>query len=356
MSNHVPEYYEQEYLQKEARYVWTARIAVALGFLFVIVAGKCPDGSIVRAVLTWIAVLCGIVMLTAFYAHLWNRFKYRITNRGVRTFLFFNRVGEGFYSVMAALPKFLAAGANYYLKKKSRTEQNQQLILQRMAEMQEEGRQTGGRIEGQLVSLREDIAEEAKVLLAIRKDNEDALKRHCEQEAHWEEEIALIKAEIQEIRTHAEANNLDRLTQLEEKLDQAKRFLYDEQERIDRLEEERDALSKERTASFTFKDLVLGRAAKRKAAALEKMAREIAEEYKNEKKEYLYELAKFYHAMLDLGYIRENESKFATIFHREYGGNRDFDAYRRSFHNAVDRLIDYEYEDIQEEIEDLVNG
>lgn len=339
MSNHVPEYYEQEYLQKEARYLRTVRIAVFLAFLFAIVAGKCPDGSMVRVVLSWIAVLCGIVMLAAFYAHLWNRFKYRITNRGVRTFLFFNRIGEGFYSVMAALSKFLTAGANYFLKKKSRTEQNQLLILQRMSEMQEEGRQTGARIEGQIVSLREDIAEEAKILLSIREDNEEALKRHCERELHLEEEIARIKADIQETQSAAETQNADRLFQLEKQLDQAKHCLSDEQERIDRLEEEREALSREKTATFSFKDLILGRAAKRKAAALEKMAREIAEEYKNEKKEYLYELAKFYHAMLDLGYIRENESKFAAIFHRDYGGNRDFDAYRRSFHNAVDRSL-----------------
>lgn len=83
---------------------------------------------------------------------------------------------------MAALSKFLTAGANYFLKKKSRTEQNQLLILQRMSEMQEEGRQTGARIEGQIVSLREDIAEEAKILLSIREDNEEALKRHCERQ------------------------------------------------------------------------------------------------------------------------------------------------------------------------------
>lgn len=36
MSNHVPEYYEQEYLQKEARYLRTVRIAVFLAFLFAI--------------------------------------------------------------------------------------------------------------------------------------------------------------------------------------------------------------------------------------------------------------------------------------------------------------------------------
>lgn len=352
MNNDSTEINEQEYRQKEVRYVWTARIALLLTFVFVGIANLFPAGSALFEAAFWVGAVFFLIMCGAFYAHEWNKFKYRITNRGVRTFLFFNRVGDGFYTVMAAVASFLKAGADYFLKKKSRAEQNQTLILQRIEEMQQENRQSGARIESQIVSLREDIAEDAKLLDAIREDNTAALERHLSREQSLEKEISSLKKEILAIQESADP----KVEELEKKLAGVKATLADEQDRIDRLEEERDSLSKEKSASYTFKDLLLGREPKRKAAALEKMARGIAQENMNEKKEYLYELAKFYHAMVDLGYIRENESKFALLFHREYGNTRGFNAYRRSFHNAVDRLVDYEYEDIQEEIEDLVNG
>lgn len=352
MNNDSTEIYEQEYRQKEARYVWTARIALLLTFLFVILSGQCSQGSILQEILFWLGMLSFVVMWAAFYAHQWNRFKYKLTNKGVRTFLFFNRISEGFYTVMVAFSGFIKAGTDYFLKKKSRIEQQQVFILQRMEEIQQENRQSGTRIESQLISLREDIAEDTKLLDAIREDNAAALAQHISREQSLEKEISSLKKEILAIRESAGP----KVEELETKLAEVKAALVDEQDRIDRLEEERDVLSKEKSAAYTFKDLLLGRNTKRKAAALEKMAREIAQENMHEKKEYLYELAKFYHAMVDLGYIRENESKFALLFHREYGNARDFDTYRRSFHNAVDRLIDYEYEDIQEEIEELVNG
>ena len=352
MNNKSTEIYEQEYRQKEVRYVWTARIALLLSFVFVGIATLFPAGSVLWNVAIWAGAVSFLIMWGAFYAHKWNRYKYRITNRGARTFLFFNRLGEGFYTVMAALASFFNAGVDYFLKKKSRAEEKQMLILQRIEELQQESRQSGARIESQIVSLREDIAEDAILLDAIREDNTTALEQHISREQSLEKEISSLKKEILAIRESADP----KVEELEKKLTGVKTALADEQNRIDRLEEEKDALSKEKTTSYTFKDLLLGRNPKRKAATLEKMAREIARENMKEKKEYLYELAKFYHALVDLGYIRENESKFALLFHRDYGGERDFDAYRRSFHNAVDRLVDYEYEDIQEEIEDIVIG
>lgn len=352
MNNDSTEIYEQEYRQKEVRYVWTARIALLLTFIFVGIANLFPAGSALWQTAVWVGVVFFLIMWGAFYAHEWNRFKFRITNRGAKVFLFINRLAEGFNTMMAALASLFKAGAEYFLKKKARAEQRQILILQRIEEMQQENRQSGARIESQIVSLREGIVADAKLLDAIREDNAIALERHLSKEQTLEKEISSLREEILAIRESADP----RVSELEKRLEDVKASLANEQDRIDRLEEEKDSLSKEKTAAYTFKDLLLGRNPKRKAIALEKMAREIAQENMNEKKEYLYELAKFYHAMMDLGYIRENESKFALLFHRDYGNARDFDAYRRSFHNAVDRLIDYEYEDIQEEIQDIVNG
>jgi len=304
MNNDSTEIYEQEYRQKEVRYVWTARIALLLTFLFVIFSGQCPQDSALQDVLFWLGALSFAVMWGAFYAHKWNRFKYRITNRGARTFLFFNRLGEGFYTVMAALARFFKAGADYFLKKKSRSEQNQILILRRMEDLQQESRQSGARIESQIVSLREDIAVDSKILAAIREDNAAALEHHAAVEQSLEKEISSLKKEIQTIRESADP----KVEELEKKLAGVKTALADEQDRIDRLEEERDVLSKEKSATYTFKDLLLGRNSKRKAAALEKMAREIARENMNEKKEYLYELAKFYHAIVNFTTICINNA------------------------------------------------
>ena len=346
------EQYEQEYRQKTIRHRRIARVAMLLAFLFTYLLTNCPQESALHIPLLSLSALCIIVMFGAYYAHRWDKFKYKLTNRGVRSFLFFNRVGEGFYSVMMAITGFLKAATNYFLRKKTRTEQNQMLILQRIEEMRPESRQVGDRIEGQLISLHKDVDEDAMVFAAILEDNTSALEYHCTKEQSLKKEISSLKEDIQAL------NNSDasKITELEKQLKVVKSTLSEEQERIDRLEEEKESLSKDSMVSFSFKDLLLGQGPKKKSAALEKMARKIAAENMNEKKEYLYDLAKFYRAMLDLCYIRENESKFAFIFHRDYGNNRDFTAYRRTFHNAVDRLVDYEYETIKDEIEDIVNA
>lgn len=354
-SNQPPEYYEQEYATKEKKYLWTARIALLLAFLFVWVRGICPEGSVIAEIFRWLGIFSFIVLISAYVAHWWNGVKYKLTNRGVRTFIFFNRIGEGFASVMKEFAALLKSGTNFFLKKKTRTEQNQQLIIQHLEEMREKNSQTGERIESQMVSLRKEVAGDAYLLAAIREDNAAALKIHCEQEKKLEKEIASLKLEIQALRSSGESDNGEHLARLEKKLDETKEILAMEQDRIDRLEEEKEALSKKETADYTFRDLLTARVAKRKSPILEKMAREIAAADMDEKREYVYELAKFYRAMLDLGYIRDNQTKFALLFHRDYGGGRDIESYRRSFRNAVDRLIDYEYEDIRDEIEEILN-
>ncbi|MCH5237993.1 MAG: hypothetical protein J1E95_09380 [Muribaculaceae bacterium] len=345
-SNQTSENNKQERSGKERRYLWATRIVMLLTCILFGASVKCPKGSTTRELLDGLTPLSILILIGFYSAYRWYNYKKVLTHDGS---------SEGFSPEMVEFASKLKQEVDFFLKKKTRTEQNQQLIIQHLEEMKEKNSQTGERIESQMVSLRKEVAGDAYLLAAIREDNAAALKIHCEQEKKLEKEIASLKLEIQALRSSGESDNGEHLARLEKKLDETKEILAMEQDRIDRLEEEKEALSKKETADYTFRDLLTARVAKRKSPILEKMAREIAAADMGEKREYVYELAKFYRAMLDLGYIRDNQTKFALLFHRDYGGGRDIESYRRSFRNAVDRLIDYEYEDIRDEIEEILN-
>ena len=122
----------QEYGKRKARYFLLAIGALALSLLFSHFANGFPVGSSARTVFLGFGALFLLLTFYCFYADRWNKFKSERTDKGAEAFLFFNRIGEGFYSVMIALARFISAGAGYFLKKKSRVEKNQQLILERM--------------------------------------------------------------------------------------------------------------------------------------------------------------------------------------------------------------------------------
>lgn len=111
-------------------------------------------------------------------------------------------------------------------------------------------------------------------------------------------------------------------------------------------------------SKLSFESLLTVPAAKKKSEELEKMAREIAEASKGKSKKYLYELAKFYRAMVDCGYLWENESAFILLFYNDYGRSRDvtWDSFRRSFNYAVTRLSSLEYTNYKDEIREIVLG
>ena len=190
----------QEYRKRSLIYRLLAYVAFGLSLLSTHIANKFTVGSSARGVFLGVGALFLISTFGCFYADRWNRFQSERTDKGARAFLFFNRIGEGFYSVMIALAGFISAGAGYFLKKKSRLEQNQLLILERMEEMKAESHQASDRIETKLSSLSSDLEDNAAILAAIKDDNETTLAQHIEREEQLKAEIAEIKARIESLQ------------------------------------------------------------------------------------------------------------------------------------------------------------
>ena len=353
--NQPPRRDRQEYSKRSLLYRLLAYGSFGVSLLLSHIGNKYPVGSTIRGVCLGFGAIFLISVFCCFYAAHWNKFQSEKTDKGAKAFLFFNRIGEGFYSVMIALAGFISAGTGYFMKKKSRVEQNQLLILKRMEEMKAESHEASDRIETKLSSLSSNLEDNAAILAAIREDKDATLTRHIEREEQLKAEIAEIKAQIESLQVSGVSHQAEEVSHLETKLEETKADLTDEQNRIDRLEQEKANLTEESVSNLTFKDL-LTRLAKQKSEPLEKMAREIAETNMDDRLEYLYELAKFYRAMVDLGYLRENATKFALIFHKDYGKGRSFETYRRSFNNAVKRLLPHEYKEIKEEIRKIVTG
>ncbi|MBR6415707.1 MAG: hypothetical protein IKS22_06330 [Bacteroidales bacterium] len=332
--------------------------SLALSLLSSHIGNRFAVGSSTRAFFLGLGALFLILTFYFIYADRWNKFKSERTDKGAEAFLFFNRIGEGFYSVMIALARFISAGTGYFLKKKSRIEKNQQLILERMQEMNDENRSTSNRIETKLDSLSSDLADNAAMLAAIREDNDAALSRHLEREEQLKAEIADLKDRIESLQASGVSPQAEEIIQLKDDLEETKASLSDEQAHIDRLEEKKESLEKGELAERTFKDLLISRAAKEKAETLEQMAREIIEASKGLSKKYQSGLAKFYRALVDCGYLCDNESAFISFFYNDYGRSRGitWDSYRRSFNNAVTGLSCLEYTKNKEEIRGIVLG
>lgn len=349
---------KQEYSKRSVKYRLLAYGALGLSLLSTHIGNKFPVGSITRGVCLGFGALFLISTFCCFYADRWNRFQSERTDKGAEAFLFFNRIGEGFYSVMIALAGFISAGTSYFLKKKSRIEKNQLLILERMQEMKDETRSTSGRIETKLDSINSGLMDNAAILVAIREDNEAALARHLERVTQLKADLADIKAKLDSLHASGVRPQAEEAVQLENQLEETKASLSDEQARIDRLEEKEEALKKGTLVEKSFEDLLNTRAAKEKAETLEQMAREIAEASKGKSKKYLYELAKFYRAMVDCGYLWENESAFILLFYNDYGRSRNvtWDSFRRSFNYAVTKLSSLEYTNYKDEIREIVLG
>ena len=354
----TPEQDKQEYIKRRFLYRLLAYVAFGVSLLLTHIGNRFPVGSTTRGVFLGVGALFLISTFCCFYANRWNRFQSERTDKGARAFLFFNRIGEGFYSVMIALAGFISAGTSYFLKKKSRIEKNQLLILERMQEMKDETRSTSGRIETKLDSINSGLMDNAAILVAIREDNEAALARHLERVTQLKADLADIKAKLDSLHASGVRPQAEEAVQLENQLEETKASLSEEQARIDRLEEKKESLKKGTLVEKSFEDLLNTRAAKEKAETLEQMAREIAEASKGKSKKYLYELAKFYRAMVDCGYLWENESAFILLFYNDYGRSRDvtWDSFRRSFNYAVTKLGSLEYTNYKDEIREIVLG
>ena len=356
--NQPPERDRHEYSKRSLIYRLLAYVAFGLSLLSTHIANKFTVGSSARGVFLGVGALFLISTFGCFYADRWNRFQSERTDKGARAFLFFNRIGEGFYSVMIALAGFISAGTSYFLKKKSRIEKNQLLILERMQEMKDETRSTSGRIETKLDSINSGLMDNAAILVAIREDNEAALARHLERVTQLKADLADIKAKLDSLHASGVRPQAEEAVQLENQLEETKASLSEEQARIDRLEEKEEALKKGTLVEKSFEDLLNTRAAKEKAETLEQMAREIAEASKGKSKKYQYELAKFYRAMDDLGYIWENEAAFTLFFYEDYGRCRgiSLDSYRHAFNYAAKSLTSFDYAKYKNEIREIVLG
>ena len=117
--NQPPRQDRREYSKRSLLYRLLAYVAFGVSLLLSYIGNKYPVGSTTRGVFLGFGALFLISTFFCFYADRWNRFQSERTNKGAEAFLFFNRIGEGFYSVMIALAGFISAGTSYFLKKKS---------------------------------------------------------------------------------------------------------------------------------------------------------------------------------------------------------------------------------------------
>jgi hypothetical protein len=195
-------------------------------------------------------------------------------------------------------------------------------------------------------------------LNAIREENDAALARHQERVEQLKADIADLKARVESLQASDDHSLAEEIAQLRNKLEENRTDLSNEQAHIEQLEEKKESLEKVDVSKLSFESLLTVPAAKKKSEELEKMAREIAEASKGKSKKYLYELAKFYRAMVDCGYLWENESAFILLFYNDYGRSRDvtWDSFRRSFNYAVTRLNSLEYTNYKDEIREIVLG
>ena len=348
----------QEYRKRSLIYRLLAYVAFGLSLLSTHIANKFTVGSSARGVFLGVGALFLISTFCCFYADRWNRFQSERTDKGARAFLFFNRIGEGFYSVMITLAGFISAGAGYFLKKKSRLEQNQLLILERMEEMKAENHAANERIETKLSSLSSDLTANSAILTAIREENDAVLARHLERVEQLNADIAELKARIESLQASEDHSLAEEIAQLRNKLEETWTDLSNEKAHIEQLKEKKVSLAKVDVAEITFESLLNTPAAKKKSEELEKMAREIAEASKEKSKKYLFELAKFYRAMTELGYLCENEAAFTLFFYEDYGKCRgvDLDSYRRTFNYATTKLTCLQYTNYKDEIREIVLG
>ena len=356
--NQPSEQDRQQYGKRKAKYFLLAIGALALSLLFSHIANGFPVGSSARSVFLGLGALSLLLTFYCFFADRWNKFESAPTKNWAEIFLALNRIADSFCSLMISIARFFSAGAEYFLKKKSRIEKNQLLILERMQEMKDENRSANYRIETKLDSINSGLMDNAAILVAIREDNEAALARHLERVTQLKADLADIKAKLDSLHASGVRPQAEEAVQLENQLEETKASLSEEQARIDRLEEKKESLKKGTLVEKSFEDLLNTRAAKEKAETLEQMAREIAEASKGKSKKYLYELAKFYRAMVDCGYLWENESAFILLFYNDYGRSRDvtWDSFRRSFNYAVTRLNSLEYTNYKDEIRGIVLG
>ena len=356
--NQPSEQDRQEYGKRKAKYFLLAIGALALSLLFSHIANGFPVGSSARSVFLGLGALSLLLTFYCFFADRWNKFESAPTKNWAEIFLALNRIADSFCSLMISIARFFSAGAEYFLKKKSRIEKNQLLILERMQEMKDETRSTSGRIETKLDSINSGLMDNAAILVAIREDNEAALARHLERVTQLKADLADIKAKLDSLHASGVRPQAEEAVQLENQLEETKASLSEEQARIDRLEEKKESLKKGTLVEKSFEDLLNTRAAKEKAETLEQMAREIADASKGKSKKYLYELAKFYRAMVDCGYLWENESAFILLFYNDYGRSRNvtWDSFRRSFNYAVTKLSSLEYTNYKDEIREIVLG
>ena len=117
------------------------------------------------------------------------------------------------------------------------------------------------------------------------------------------------------------------------------------------------SLSALERAKAALREKIREEVRKEEAKAVKKGAKTIAAR-KEKSKKYLFELAKFYRAMTELGYLWENEAAFTLFFYEDYGKCRgvDLDSYRRTFNYATTKLTCLQYTNYKDEIRGIVLG
>jgi Uncharacterized conserved protein len=263
----------QDYGKRNFRYLLLTLATLALSLLFTHIGNGFPIGSTGRAVFLGLGALFLILTFYFIYADRWNKFESAPTKNWAEIFLALNRIADSFCSLMISIARFFSAGAEYFLKKKSRIEKNQLLILERMQEMTDENRGANYRIETGITSLRSDVRHNTAILNAIREENDAALAQHQERVEQLKADIADLKARVESLQASDDHSLADEIAQLRSKLEETWTDLSNEQAHIEQLEDKKKSLEKLDVAQISFESLLTSPAAKKKSAELEKMAR-----------------------------------------------------------------------------------
>lgn len=334
---------------KQDRLRFMGRISFVISFLLTCVATSVHQPWLRIGI--FIAAALALIMVFAFYVKSrWLLFKNRESDKYGRAFLTLNDVGHSICGFIDSFSRLISSGAECFESRKTKLEDDRRIILERLEEI--DGRRTTAEkaiLEG-LNDAREGSLETADLIREMRNELRDHVERSQSAIAETKEGIATLNAELQ--------RNPSRIGEIRQEIDALSGKLGKEQKKAADLRAYLKELSSgsDGAREITFKDLVCDRRAYEKADELFRWALEIGVRDKNLAHGYLNELAKFFMAMVDLEYVRNNQSAFASLVYPYCGNGRMKDSFRKTFRNACDHLIDYEYQDVQKELDRFVTG
>ena len=325
------------------------RISLTVSFVFTFIATS-SHLSWLRICLFIAAALALVMVFILYVKSRWLLFKDRESDKYGMAFLTLNDVGHSICRFFDSFSHLISSGAEYFQSRKSKLADDRRIILERLEEI--DGRRTTTEkaiLEG-LNDAREDRLETADLIREMRNELKDHIEKSQSAIAEINDGIASLKEEL--------LRNPSRIGEISQEIESLSGKLEKERKKAEDLKAYLNELSTGRDGAreMTFKDLVCDSHAYDKADDLFKWALEIGIRDKDLTHGYLNELAKLFMAMVDLGYLRNNQSAFASLVFPYCGNGRMKDSFRKTFRNACDHLIDYEYQDVRDKLEGFVTG